>query len=352
MYACPRCGNFLVYGQLACNRCRALVYSDRLNQISAHAMQLERTDPSVAAMLWRQALDLLPPDAQQVLFIRQRIDHLQRAAASAAGTLEYQPRPGAGPAEVLPAPRNDSLGTAVLKTGGSMLVSILVYAMLFGQTRGLTFGLLFATGFVLLILVHELGHSFAMRHFGLSASPPIFIPFMGALINLRQAPRNAWEEAVVGIGGPALGTAGALVCHAAYLLTGAELLLLLAWFGYMLNLFNLLPVPPLDGGRITAAVSPWIWMPGLLGLVWMIITGWRETGRPSFLLLLLLMFAWQRVVQTLRQRRRGEPNPYYDISRRAKWTMGTWYFGLGVALIVLFVVTRYGLIATGIAPMI
>jgi Zn-dependent protease len=165
-------------------------------------------------------------------------------------------------------------------------------------------------------------------------------------------PRNAWEEAIVGIGGPAMGTAGAIVCHILYLATGVELLLLLAWFGYLLNLFNLLPVPPLDGGRITAAVSPWIWMPGLLALVWMIITQWRETGRPSFLLLLLLFFAWPRIVQTLQRRRRGEANPYYDIGRQKAWTMGAAYFGLGLGLIVLFYLTRMGLIALGMEPMV
>jgi Zn-dependent protease len=321
-YACPRCGNFLMYGQLACNRCGALVYSDRLNQISTHAMQLERTDPTIAAMVWRQSLDLLPPDARQAQAIQQRIHELEGGAPVA-----------------MEAPVNDTWPLVLLKTGGSMLVSLVLYAAWASRIHGPTFGVLFATGFVLLILVHELGHSFAMRHFGLRASPPIFIPFMGALINLRQQPRNAWEEAVVGIGGPALGTIGAIVCHAFYVLTGNELLLLLAWFGYMLNLFNLLPVPPLDGGRITAAVSPWIWMPGLLALAWMIFAQWRATGQPSFLLLLLLFFAWPRIVATLRRSRRGETSPYYDIGRRSKWTMGVWYFALGVTLIVLFYVT-------------
>jgi Zn-dependent protease len=349
MYGCPRCGNYLAYGQLACNRCGALVYSDRLNQISTHATQLEQTDPAIAALVWRQALDLLPQDARQAQFVRDRIRALEGGAPVELG---YQARPGTQPVPVATVPRNDTWSTAILKTGGSMLISIVLYAMLFGQTHGLTFGVLFATGFVLLILVHELGHSFAMRHFGLSASPPIFIPFMGALINLRQQPRNAWEEAVVGIGGPALGTLGAIFCHAMYLFTGAELLLLLAFFGYMLNLFNLLPVPPLDGGRITAAVSPWIWMPGLLGLVWMIIYQWQVTGRPSVLLLLLLFLAWPRVLQTLRGRRRGEASPYYDIGRRAQWTMAVYYVGLGMALMVLFYVARVGLIAMGTEPML
>lgn len=342
MHACPRCGNFLAYGQLACNRCGALVYADHLRQLSDQALHLEPSNPAVAVTLWRQALDLLPADAQQTQMIRQRVHHLESGAGVAPVDREAPPPP----------PRNDTWGAAVLKTGGSMLISILLYAMLFGQTRGLAYGMLFATGFVLLILVHELGHSFAMRHFKLSASPPIFIPFMGALINLRQQPRNAWEEAVVGIGGPALGTIGAIACHAAYVFTGIELLLLLAWFGYLLNLFNLLPVPPLDGGRITAAVSPWIWMPGLLGLVWMIVAGWYTRGSPNFLLVLLLFFAWPRIMATLRQRRNREANAYYDISRRAKWTMGAWYFGLGVALIALFYISREGLRAGGIHLMI
>src|SRR5205085_372286 len=103
---------------------------------------------------------------------------------------------------------------------------------------------------VVLILVHELGHVAAMRHYGLSASPPIFIPFMGALINLRQPPQDAKVEAVVGIGGPIAGTVGALACYALYLglPDGSARMLThqLAFVGFALNLFNLLPVPPLD----------------------------------------------------------------------------------------------------------
>src|SRR5919106_6338053 len=77
MYACPQCGNYLVYGQLACNRCGALVYRDRLNQLASEAMRLEPTDRALAAMHWRQALDLLPPDAHQAAMIRQRVHALE-----------------------------------------------------------------------------------------------------------------------------------------------------------------------------------------------------------------------------------------------------------------------------------
>jgi hypothetical protein len=281
------------------------VYSDRLNQISNHAMQLERTDPGVAALVWRQALDLLPPDARQAQYVRQRIRALE-----------------GGPPETAPASRNDTWPIALLKTGGSMLLSILVYAAMFSASRGPAFGLLFATGFVLLILVHELGHTFAMRHFGLSASPPIFIPFMGALINLRQPPRNAWEEAVVGIGGPRWGRS-ARSCAMQPTSSPATICCSCSPGSATCSTCSTFcPFPPLDGGRITAAVSPWIWMPGLLGLVWMIFYEWRTTGSPSFLLIMLLFFAWPRIVQTLRRRQRGEASAYYDISRRSKWDDG------------------------------
>jgi Zn-dependent protease len=227
----------------------------------------------------------------------------------------------------------------VLKTGGSMLISIICYTWLFAGDEGLGFGLKFATGFVLLILVHELGHSLAMRYYGLSASPPIFIPFLGALINLRQPPRNALEESVVGIAGPVLGTIGAVACYLLYLYTGELLLLPLAYFGFLLNLFNMLPVPPLDGGRATAAVSPWIWIPGLLGAVAWLIKGWIERGSPSFILILLLLYAWPRVRQVLASR--GKLSPYYNISTSSKWMMGAAYVGLAALLFVLRTVAQH-----------
>jgi Zn-dependent protease len=319
-YGCPRCGNYLVYGQLACPRCGALVYADRLQGLSNEAVRLERVDPAAAAVTWRQCLDLLPPDAQQYRVIVERLRMLE-GRAPAAAALDVEP-----PAT----PRSDTWSAALLKTGGSMLLSIAIYSAYSGWE--------FATGLVLLILVHELGHVLAMRYYGLSASPPIFIPFMGAVINLRQQPRNALEEAVVGMGGPLLGTVGALACLAWFLATGHPLALVLTFFGAILNFFNLLPVPPLDGGRITAAVSPWLWMPGILALAAMIVLQWQATGRPSILLMLLLLFAWPRVVQTLKgQARHGE---YYRIGRRASWAVGAAYVALGALLLGVLVWAR------------
>src|SRR5881409_280472 len=143
----------------------------------------------------------------------------------------------------------------LLKTGGTMFLTLWLYAQ--------TWGWWYALGFVLLIFVHECGHLLAARRVGLKVGAPVFIPFMGAFIALKEAPRNAWIEAQVGIGGPLLGTIGAVVCYGLYELTGERLLVALAFSGFFLNLFNLAPVGFLDGGRIVTALSPWLWLVGI-----------------------------------------------------------------------------------------
>ncbi|MDQ6940827.1 MAG: site-2 protease family protein, partial [Verrucomicrobiota bacterium] len=134
----------------------------------------------------------------------------------------------------------------ILKSGGSMIFMIWIYASLWGWKWGV--------GFVVLLLLHECGHLLAAKYFGLKVSAPMFIPFMGAFIALKEAPRNAWIEASVGIGGPILGSAAALVCHLIGLSLNAPLFIGLAWTAYFLNLFNLTPVGMLDGGRIATAL--------------------------------------------------------------------------------------------------
>src|ERR1700731_5194987 len=119
----------------------------------------------------------------------------------------------------------------LLKSGGTMLISIWAYALFFGWR--------FAFGFVLLMFVHECGHLIVARKFGLPVSAPVFIPFMGAFILLKDQPRNAWMEACVGIGGPMLGSLGALACNSLGEFFAAPIFIALAWFGYFLNLFNL-----------------------------------------------------------------------------------------------------------------
>jgi len=148
----------------------------------------------------------------------------------------------------------------LLKSGGTMLLMIWVYMQLWGWQ--------FAVGFVLLLLVHETGHLLVAKKFGLKVGAPVFIPFMGAFIALKEAPRNAWIEACVGIGGPMLGTVGALLCNALGEVFNAPLFIALAWFGYFLTFLIRTPVGMLDGGRIVIDWWGWFWWRGFAWLFW------------------------------------------------------------------------------------
>jgi Zn-dependent protease len=147
----------------------------------------------------------------------------------------------------------------LLTTAGTMIVSIVAYGALWGFS--------FAAGFVILLLVHEMGHVIALRREGIKASAPMFIPFLGAVISARSLGDNAAAEARVGLAGPILGSIGAAACILIWHATGNDLWRALAFTGFFLNLFNLLPVVPLDGGRAMAAMAPWMWFVGLAGMV-------------------------------------------------------------------------------------
>ena len=207
----------------------------------------------------------------------------------------------------------------ILKTGGTMILSIGAYAMMWGWW--------FALGFVLLIFIHECGHLLAAKKCGLKVGAPVFIPFMGALIALKEAPRNAWIEAQVGIGGPLLGTFGAAVCDLIYLATGNQMFQALAYTGFFLNLFNLAPIGFLDGGRIVTALSPWLWLVGL------VIVGGMLIVHPSFILILILIFSVPRLFSLFRQRT-DEEKRFYEVTPLQRWSMGALYFGL-IALLVV-----------------
>ena len=147
----------------------------------------------------------------------------------------------------------------LLTTAGTMLVSVAAYSFLFGWQ--------FAAGFVVLLLVHEMGHVIQLRREGIKASAPMFIPFLGAVISARSLGDNALAEARVGLAGPILGSIGSAVCILIWHATGNDLWRALAFTGFFLNLFNLLPVVPLDGGRAMAAMAPWMWFVGFAALV-------------------------------------------------------------------------------------
>ena len=203
----------------------------------------------------------------------------------------------------------------------SMFISIAVYAV--------AFGLKFAIGFVLLLFAHEYGHLVASRVVGLKVSSPIFIPFIGAVIRLKELPLNVKMEANVAIGGPAMGTLSALFCLAFYFWTNSMLMLVLSYTACLLNLFNLIPCDPLDEGRIAAAISPRLW--------WLssIVLGALFIYTYNFFVLIILVFSLFRLWQGNDE---NNNSLYYQLTVSQRLTIGLWYFGL---IIVLGATTLY-----------
>ncbi|HVU01921.1 MAG TPA: site-2 protease family protein [Polyangiaceae bacterium] len=165
-----------------------------------------------------------------------------------------------------------SLGKLLL-TSGSMLAMIWFEAMRYGWAYGV--------GFVLLIFIHEMGHAVAIRHAGLAAGYPVFIPFFGAMISLKGQPRSPKEEARIALAGPIAGAAASAACAGIFLLTHQRLFLALAYGGFFLNLFNMIPMPPLDGGRAAAVFSKQAWWIGLVVLAGLFLV----TRTPQLLLI-------------------------------------------------------------------
>lgn len=212
----------------------------------------------------------------------------------------------------------------VVTTGASMIVSVAAYAWIWG--------LPFAIGFVLLIFVHELGHVIELRRQGVPASAPLFIPFLGAVIGMKELPDDAWKEARVALAGPILGSVGAAACWVAAEITGSELLMGLAFVGFFLNLFNLIPIVPLDGGRAAGALHPVLWFVGLLMMVALVVLN------PNPLLLIIVLLGgldlWRR------WRERGQAGDYYRLSVGQRATVAVVYLGL-VAVLALSMSATY-----------
>ena len=214
----------------------------------------------------------------------------------------------------------------LLKTGGTMLFSIWAYSLFWGWK--------FAAGLVILILLHEFGHLIAARLFRLKVGLPVFIPFMGALIALKEAPRHAWVEFWIAAGGPIFGGLASLGCHCIYFATGNEFFSALAYTGYFLNLFNLMPTGFLDGGRMVTALSPWLWLVGIL------IAGAFAVYRPSFIIFLILLCSLPRLFSLFRKKTKEEQR-YYEVTPFQRGVAAFVYFGLifalGVGMLSAFV---------------
>ena len=203
-------------------------------------------------------------------------------------------------------------------TGGTMLLSVLLYSFIFGWP--------YAVGFVMLMFVHEMGHFIAARRRGLEVGMPTFIPFIGAWVELKTLPHNSETEAYVGLGGPLLGTAGALLCWLFANEYDSQLLLALAYSGCFLNLFNLIPISPFDGGRITAILSPRIWLLGVPILIGLFI--WH----PSPLLILMALMAVPKVIEAWQGITTKEQEKYYDVPLTTRINYAIIYLSMVVFL--------------------
>ena len=206
----------------------------------------------------------------------------------------------------------------VFTTSASMLVSIGAYALIWGFP--------FALGFVILLLVHEMGHVFQLRREGIEASAPMFIPFLGAVVAAKSLGDDAAAEARVGLAGPILGSVGTLVPLGIWLATGEEFWQALAFVGFFLNLFNLLPVLPLDGGRAMAALSPWVWAVGYVLLIALTF------AFPNPILLLVLLFGGMESWRRWRQRGTPESRAFHAIPGRTRALVALTYLGLAALL--------------------
>ncbi len=215
----------------------------------------------------------------------------------------------------------------------SMLVSIAAYALLWGWE--------FAVGFVLILLIHEYGHVLQLRREGVRATAPLFIPFLGAVVGMREMPKDAVAEAKVGLAGPVAGTAASLVVLGIYGATGAEFWRALAYTGFLLQLFNLAPVLPLDGGRAMAAVSTKLWLLGWLGMLAaaVFVTVEASVGR-AFILYLIALLGGKELFRRRKRRQTAASKAYHRVTPRNRLMIGLAYLvlllGTGAATVSLY----------------
>jgi len=179
-------------------------------------------------------------------------------------------------------------------------------------------------GFIGIILIHEIGHAVAIRAKGLHAGIMVFIPFIGGAVTLKDQPRSAYDDAQIGLAGPIAGTAASLVSLQIFKWSGNPLYLLVASVGFILNLLNLLPLGPLDGGRISAAITKWMWV---FGGGWLV---YRAVKQPNPLMILILVLAAFQVYASLK--REKEDKAFYDVTLGRRAAVAVFYFALVVFL--------------------
>jgi Zn-dependent protease len=221
-----------------------------------------------------------------------------------------------------------AVGALLIKFGAVLfkakfLFSIFVSAAVYVWIGGWWFGI----GLVVLLFVHEMGHVLEAKRQGLPVSAPFFIPFLGAAIQMKRMPQSAWHEALNGIAGPILGSIGAAACWAIGAYYDSRPLIALAFLGFLINLFNLIPFLPLDGGRIAVAIHPAVVALGLIGLIVLVIV------QPNPILILILIVGGMETWRRWQMRNHPEVLEYYRVLPSQRIVIALLYFGLAALLV-------------------
>jgi Zn-dependent protease len=280
---CPDCATEWGRGLLACPGCQRLVHRDALRTLAEEAESAARAGDAPASLVsWRRALELLPAGSRQHAVLTEKVVALSRE-------VEHERPASTGPAAQ--SGRGRWIGTfGVL--GGLLWKFKVIAVLLLSKAKLLLLGLTklptllsalasfgvywtvwgwrFALGLIVTMYVHEMGHVFALRRFGMRATAPMFVPGLGAFVRMEQYPISPREDARVGLAGPMWGLAAAAAAWAGALATGWPSWAAVARTAAWLNLFNLLPLASLDGGRGFRSLSRgqrWA-MVGCLALAW------------------------------------------------------------------------------------
>jgi Zn-dependent protease len=298
---CASCGSDIPASRLACPACHALVHADALRRLAGEAEGASRKgDRASAVRAWREALELLPPDSVQSKQVGERIAMLTRdgePSAPASATTDKTGAPGKRRGAISAALASVAVVLSKFKLAIFFMLTKLKWLAL-GLSKGTTvltmllsigvywaaFGWPFAVGFVVCIYIHEMGHVAALEQLGIKATAPMFVPGLGAFVRLKQYPASPSEDARVGLAGPLWGMAAAVACFAVWRVSGGAIWGALAEWGARINLFNLMPLGSLDGGRGFRALSRagrWS-MVALIGGAWIV-------SQEGMLLLVLLV---------------------------------------------------------------
>jgi len=210
--------------------------------------------------------------------------------------------------------------------GITAIVSIAAYSFIFGWP--------FAIGLVTLLFVHEMGHALVMKLKGIPIGGMIFIPLLGAAVLMRQMPKNARDEAEVGIAGPIAGALAASVCFLIARSDPFSIWTPLAYFGFFINLFNLVPIVPFDGGRVLAAIDRRMWIVGFIGLIGFQVWSYIQYHSISPWLLFFIIIAGTQLWTRRRIADTPEGNAYYKVSAGERIILTLAYFGLAAVLVL------------------